>query len=83
MFLKFLENVTFTSELDEFKAYIERLIEVDGEEHGELSRQLVTEICGDNQRLWQTAAESAKCAIHARIDFYSMIEMEIKNKNDN
>ena len=83
MFLKILDNVTLTSELDEFKTYIERHIELDGEEHGELSRQLVTEICGDNQRLWQTAAESAKCAIHARIDFYSMIEMEIKNKNDN
>jgi hypothetical protein len=67
MFLKILESAKLTPELD-------------GEEHGDLSLQLVTEICADDPKLWQTEADIAQSAIHARI--YSAIEMDIQNKYD-
>lgn len=82
MFLKILKNAKLTTELDGFKSYIERHIELDGEAHGDLSLQLVSEICGKNPSLWEEAAETAQLAIQARIDLYSNIEMEIKNRHD-
>jgi len=49
-----------------FIAYLQRHIELDGEEHGPLGETMLTELCQSDTKRWQEAAESAKKALTAR-----------------
>ncbi|QMV18152.1 DUF3050 domain-containing protein [Granulicella sp. 5B5] len=53
--------------------YLERHIEVDGEDHGPLSLRMVADLCGSNEALWETAATAAESAIAARIALWDGI----------
>ena len=53
--------------LDTFVWYLERHIEVDGEDHGPLSLRMVADLCGDSAALWEEAACAAEAAIEARL----------------
>lgn len=56
-----------------FRWYLDRHIEVDGEEHGPMALAMVTSLCGDSPTLWQEAQESAIAAIQARITLWNGI----------
>lgn len=78
MFLEILSRVTIDDDdVLAFKRYLERHIELDGNEHGELSLQLISMLCGSSESAWERAAVSAKAAILARIEFYDQIELGI------
>lgn len=47
--------------------YLERHIEVDGEDHGPLSLRMVSDLCGDSPERWAEAALAAERAIEARL----------------
>lgn len=53
--------------------YLERHIEVDGEDHGPLSLRMVADICGDEQRKWLEAADAAEAALAARLRLWDSI----------
>lgn len=55
--------------MPEFLYYIERHIEVNGEEHGPLSLLMVSELCGDDAGKWADAeaVATATAALIARI----------------
>jgi hypothetical protein len=59
-------NRELRGELDQFVWYLERHIEVDGEDHGPLSLKMVGDLCGDDPMLWEEAANAAEQALRAR-----------------
>jgi hypothetical protein len=62
--------------LGKFVWYLERHIEVDGEDHGPLSLRMVADLCGDDPALWDEAAEAAEAAISARLALWDGILSE-------
>jgi hypothetical protein len=65
-------------DLAQFMWYLERHIEVDGEDHGPLSRQMVAELCGDDPALWKESLQAAEDAIRARLALWDGILEEIQ-----
>ena len=63
----------YHGKFEKFLWYLERHIEVDGEDHGPLSLRMVADICGDNSKLWEEAASAAEAALLARIALWDGI----------
>lgn len=53
--------------------YLERHIEVDGEDHGPLSLRMVADLCGNDEALWVAAASAAESAIAVRLALWDGI----------
>ena len=66
-------NRESSGELSKFVWYLERHIEVDGEDHGPLSLRMVSDLCGEDVGLWEEAAAAAEVAIEARLGLWDGI----------
>ena len=56
-----------------FRWYLDRHIEIDGEEHGPMSLRMVSGLCGSDPVKWQQAEAAAVQAIEARLAFWDGI----------
>ncbi len=72
-------NRKFGGQFSKFAWYLERHIEVDGEDHGPLSLRMVADLCGDDDALWQQAATAAEQAIEARLALWDGILAQIQS----
>jgi pyrroloquinoline quinone (PQQ) biosynthesis protein C len=58
--------------------YLDRHIEVDGEDHGPMALRMVAELCGDDSRKWNEAAEAAETALRARLALWDGIAASLE-----
>ena len=81
MFLKIVEEAAInkSQSFDSFTYYLKRHIELDGDEHGPLSLQMITELCGDDHKKWDDVLAIAKESLTVRINLWRGIEKQLKN----
>ena len=58
--------------------YMERHIEVDGDDHGPMALRMVSELCGDDEAKWKEATAAAIEALHTRIALWDGITQRIQ-----
>ncbi len=61
-----------------FLWYLERHIEVDGEDHGPLSLRMVADLCGKSEEGWSEAADAAEAALEARLALWDSVLEQIQ-----
>jgi hypothetical protein len=61
-----------------FLWYLERHIEVDGEDHGPLSLRMVADLCGNEEQRWEEASKAAAAAIDSRLALWDGILQQIQ-----
>ena len=60
-----------------FRQYLTRHLELDGEDHGPKSLQMLCELCGTDARRWAEATAAAQAALSARLRFWDAITAAI------
>lgn len=64
--------------LNTFVDYLERHIEVDGEQHTPMAMQMLADLCGDDDAKWQECADTVNDALAARAQLWDGILAAIK-----
>ncbi len=73
-------NRTMGGVLDTFVWYLERHIEVDGEEHGPMALRMIAELCGDDAGRWAEAERAAVFALESRLRFWDGIAARVEDR---
>lgn len=70
--------ISLPERLRTFQYYLQRHIELDGDDHGPLAEQLVSRLCGDQPIRWQEAESAAVDALEARLGLWDAIYAQCK-----
>jgi Protein of unknown function (DUF3050) len=82
MFTRVVEVKEQGHKLDTFVDYLERHIEVDGEEHTPMAMQMLADLCGEDEAKWQECAQTVNLALAARYQLWDGILGAIKANTD-
>lgn len=72
-------NRDLDERLEQLIWYLERHIEVDGDDHGPLALQMMANVCGESADLWSEATAAARSALRARITLWDGVLRLIKH----
>ncbi len=67
-----------TGKFNAFVYYLNRHIELDGDEHGPMALQMLIDLCGHDEDKWQEATAASLEALQARLEFWDGILANIK-----
>ena len=73
MFTAIVKEYNTNNKLNKFVYYLERHIELDGGEHGPLALQLISDLCGQDEKKWKEVEETAISSLIARKKLWDSI----------
>ena len=65
---------------DNFVYYLNRHIELDGDEHGPLAAKLLSELCGEDEANWKAAEAAARKSLAARAQLWDDVCTAFDNR---
>ena len=73
-------NKENSSTADMFVFYLERHIELDGDDHGPIALRMIENLCGNDKDKWNDVMDIAKKSIEMRILLWSHIDEMITKR---
>ena len=77
MFSRLLPRWTESRQARRFAYYVERHVELDGDEHGPAGQRALGEMAGDDPATWEAARRAAESAIAARTALWDRVHADL------
>jgi hypothetical protein len=74
------QDERLSGKLQMLRWYMERHIEVDGQEHGPMALRMISELCGSDATKWREAGEAAERALLARLALWDQIAKRLQEQ---
>ena len=78
MFTAIVDEYNTENNLDKFVYYLERHIELDGGDHGPLALELISNLCGNDEKKWKEVEETAIASLIARKKLWDEVSSKLK-----